>query len=192
MRYPPDQKTKAKQTILEAGAKAMRKNGFHGIGVDGLAAAAGVTSGAFYSNFSSKEELLKDVIAAYVGNPFIDADEGSLAERRVRLKDYLKMYISCQHRNNPAAGCVMPTLSADVSRSDASVRQAYKSSMKELIRKMALVLPGNPAAREKKAWTILAIMVGAVLVAQALPSGKEADKILEAALERAVSIADEE
>jgi hypothetical protein len=38
----------------------------------------------------------------------------------------------------------------------------------------------------------LAIMVGAVLVAQALPSGKEADKILEAALERAISIADEE
>src|SRR5258708_1500189 len=188
MRYPPDQKTKAKQTILEAGAKALRKNGFHGIGVDGLAAAANVTSGAFYSNFSNKEELLKEVIGACLGNPFIDADNGSLAERRDRLRDYLKMYISCQHRDDPAAGCVMPTLSADVSRSNSSVREAYQRNMKELIRKMAQVLAGTPADQEKKAWTILAMMVGAVSVAQALPAGKEADKILEAALESAISI----
>ena len=135
VRYPPDHKAKAKKAILEAGAKALRKNGFHGIGVDGLAAAAGVTSGAFYSNFSNKEELLKDVIETYLGNKFIDADASSLAERRTRLKDYLKMYISCQHRDDPAAGCVMPTLSADVSRSDCSVREAYRRSMKELIQR---------------------------------------------------------
>ncbi len=48
MRYPPDQKAKAKEAILQAGAEALRTNGFNGIGVDGLAAAAGVTSGAFY------------------------------------------------------------------------------------------------------------------------------------------------
>lgn len=192
MRYPPDQKAKAKQAILEAGVKALRENGFDGIGVDGLAAAAGVTSGAFYSNFSSKEALLRDVIAAYVGNPFIVADASSPAEQRARLKDYLRMYMSRQHRDNPAVGCVMPTLSADVSRSKASVRQAYQLSMKELIRKMAQLLPGTPSNREKKAWTILALMVGAVSVAQALPAGKEADKILEAALERSISITDEE
>jgi AcrR family transcriptional regulator len=192
MRYPPDQKAKARQAILEAGAKALRKNGFHGIGVDGLAAAAGVTSGAFYSNFSGKEELLKDVIETYLGNSFIDADAGSLAERRTRLKDYLKMYISCQHRDDAAAGCVMPTLSADVSRSDSSVREAYQRRMKELIRKMSKVLAGAPADREKKAWAMVAMMIGAVLVARALPPGKEADKIIEAALERAISITDEE
>jgi AcrR family transcriptional regulator len=56
MRYPPDQKAKA--WAAQAGARAFRKCGFNGIGVDGLAAAAGVTSGAFYSNFANKEELL--------------------------------------------------------------------------------------------------------------------------------------
>jgi TetR/AcrR family transcriptional regulator, transcriptional repressor for nem operon len=192
VRYPPDQKAKAKQAILDAGANALRKKGFHGIGVDGLAAAAGVTSGAFYSNFSGKEELLKDVIETCLGNPFIDADAGSLAERRARLKDYLRMYISRQHRDDPAAGCVVPTLSADVSRSSASVRKAYQRSMKEFIRKLSKVLAGAPADREKKAWTIMAMMVGAVLVAQALPPGKEAEKIIEAALERAIAISDEE
>jgi TetR/AcrR family transcriptional regulator, transcriptional repressor for nem operon len=192
VRYPPDQKAKAKRAILEAGAKALRKKGFNGIGVDGLAAAAGVTSGAFYSNFSDKEELLKDVIETYLGHPFIDADPDTPAARRARLKDFLKMYISRQHRDDPAAGCVMPTLSADVSRSSASVREAYRRGMKELIRKMSKVLAGTPAEREKKAWTLVAMMIGAVLVAQALPPGKEAEKIIDSVLERAISVADEE
>src|SRR5690349_11230049 len=47
MRYPPDQKAKARASLLEAGLTSMKVAGFNGIGVDGLAAAAGVTSGAF-------------------------------------------------------------------------------------------------------------------------------------------------
>jgi len=64
--------------------------------------------------------------------------------------------------------------------------------MKEFILKMAQVLAGSPADRENKAWTIVAMMTGAVLVAQALPPGEEADKDLKAALERAISVVDEE
>src|ERR1700710_3271468 len=91
MRYPKDQKAKARQAIVQAGARVLRTNGFNGIGVDGLAASAGVTSGAFYSNFSNKEALLEQVIAACLGEPFIDSESGSLAERRERLKQWLAM-----------------------------------------------------------------------------------------------------
>ena len=62
MRYPPDQKAKARKSILEAGAKAIKTHGINGIGVDGIAGLAGVTSGAFYSNFAGKEAMLEDVI----------------------------------------------------------------------------------------------------------------------------------
>src|SRR5216684_4049004 len=89
MRYPSDQKARAKQAILQAGARALRTNGFNGIGVDGLAASAGVTSGAFYSNFSNKEALLEQVIETCLGEPFIDSESGSLAERQERLKEWL-------------------------------------------------------------------------------------------------------
>ena len=82
MRYPSDQKAKARQAILQAGAAALRTNGFNGIGVDGLAASAGVTSGAFYSNFSNKEALLEEVIETCLGEPFVGSKGGSLAERR--------------------------------------------------------------------------------------------------------------
>jgi TetR/AcrR family transcriptional regulator, transcriptional repressor for nem operon len=188
MRYPSDQKARAKQAILQAGARALRTNGFNGIGVDGLAASAGVTSGAFYSNFSNKEALLEEVIETCVGEPFIDSESGSLAERQDRLKEWLAMYISADHRADPASGCVMPTLSADVARSNPQIRAAYKRKMLELVRKMSNVLDGAPPDREKRAWSIIAMMVGAIAISRAMPDGEEADHVLESALQSATAL----
>ena len=68
MRYSPDHKARAREALLRAGARSLKTSGFNGIGVDGLAAAAGVTSGAFYSNFPSKEAMLEAVIGYGFGN----------------------------------------------------------------------------------------------------------------------------
>lgn len=191
MRYPADHKAKARKAILQAGAKALRTNGFNGIGVDGLVSTAGVTSGAFYSNFLNKEELFRDVIDACLGNPFVDVETGSVAERRERFRTYLKMYISSGHRSDPANGCVMPALSADVARSSDAVRQAYERKMIELIKKMTSVMEGSPVDRERKAWTVLIIMIGSVSIARALPSDKISEKVLKTALKAAVSMVEQ-
>jgi len=188
MRYPSDQKARAKQAILQAGARALRTSGFNGIGVDGLAASAGVTSGAFYSNFSNKEALLEEVIATCVGEPFIDSENGSLAERQDRLREWLAMYISAAHRADPASGCVMPTLSADVARSNPQIRAAYKRKMLGLVRKMSNILDGTGPDREKRAWSIIAMMVGAIAISRAMPDGEEADQALNSALQTAIAL----
>jgi AcrR family transcriptional regulator len=190
MRYQADQKAKARQALVKSATKALRKSGFNGIGVDALAASAGVTSGAFYSNFSSKEALLEEVIDANLGQPFIDADSGTLAERRERLKSYLKMYIGAQHCADPENGCVMPTLSADVARSSEVVREAYRRRMQELVGKIARVIGGEARDADSRAWTIVTLMVGAVSVARALPEGAEARAILDAALQQAIALID--
>ncbi len=188
MRYPSDQKARAKQAILQAGARALRTSGFNGIGVDGLAASAGVTSGAFYSNFSNKEALLEEVIATCVGEPFIDSENGSLAERQDRLREWLAMYISAAHRADPASGCVMPTLSADVARSNPQIRTAYKRKMLELVRKMSNILDGAGPDRKKRVWSVIAMMVGAIAISRAMPDGEEADQALNSALQTAIAL----
>src|SRR5215471_9893065 len=190
MRYQADQKAKAREALLRSATKALRKSGFNGIGVDALAASAGVTSGAFYSNFSGKEALLEEVIDANLGQPFIDADSGTLAERRERLKSYLRMYISAQHCADPENGCVMPTLSADVARSGDAVREAYRRRMHELVGKIARAIGGEARDAGSRAWTIVTLMVGAVSVARALPEGAEAGAILDAALQQAIALID--
>jgi AcrR family transcriptional regulator len=188
MRYPHDQKARARKAIQQAGARALRSNGFSGIGVDGLAAAAGVTSGAFYSNFSSKAALLQEVIENCLGEPFIDSESGSLAERQARLKQFLAMYISAGHRADPASGCVMPTLSADVARSNPPIRATYQRRMLTLVDKMSGVLGGAEPDRRKRAWSVIALMVGAVGIAQAMPGDEEADQVLRSALQTAIAL----
>jgi TetR/AcrR family transcriptional regulator, transcriptional repressor for nem operon len=190
MRYQADQKAKARQMLLQSATKALREKGFNGIGVDGLAASAGVTSGAFYSNFSGKEALLQAAIDANLGQPFIDTDSGTPAERRQRLKDYLAMYISPQHCADPANGCVMPTLSADVARSGEAVRETYGRRMRELVDKIARVIGRETVDAEKRAWSVVTLMVGAVSIARALPAGPEAQAVLDAALQQAVAVID--
>jgi AcrR family transcriptional regulator len=188
MRYPPDQKARAKETILQAGARALRTNGFNGIGVDGLAASVGVTSGAFYSNFSNKEALFEEVIETYLGEPFIDSESGSLAERQDRLKEWLAMYISVDHRADPASGCVMPTLSADVARSNLQTRDAYKRKMLALVHKMSNAMDGAGPDRRRRAWSIVAMMIGAIAISRAMPDGEEADQALDSALQTATAL----
>jgi TetR/AcrR family transcriptional repressor of nem operon len=187
LRYPSDQKTKAREAILQAGAKALRVNGFNGIGVDGLAGAAGVTSGAFYSNFRNKEALLDGVIDAYLGQPFIDAT-GSVDERRGLLHQWLGEYISDYHRENPAIGCVMPTLSADVARANPDVRETYQIKMTELVRKVAAVLGGAEEDRTRRAWSIVAMMVGAIGIARAMPDGEAAGESVRSVLASALDL----
>jgi TetR/AcrR family transcriptional regulator, transcriptional repressor for nem operon len=188
MRYPSDQKARAKQAILQAGARALRTNGFNGIGVDGVAASAGVTSGAFYSNFSNKEALLEEVIETCLGEPFIDSESGSLAERHARLKEWLAMYISADHRADSASGCVMPTLSADVARSNPQIRATYERRMLALVQKMSNALDGAGPDREKRAWSIIAMMIGAIAISRAMPDGEGADQALAAALQTAIAL----
>ncbi len=188
MRYPLDQKAKAKEAILQAGARELRAKGFNGVGVDGLAAAAGATSGAFYSNFSNKEALLESVIESCLGEPFVSSNAESLGEQRKLLKEWLASYISMYHRDNPELGCVMPALSADVARATLPVRSAYQHKMLELVRKIASCLAGPESDRERRAWSIISVMVGAVAIARAMSGEKEATRALDSALQTAKSL----
>ncbi len=100
------------------------------------------------------------------------------------------MYISAEHRTDPASGCVMPTLSADVARANPEIRAVYGRRMRALVRKMAKVLDGAEPDREKRAWSIIAIMVGAIAISRAMPDGKAAYQALEAALQAAIALID--
>src|ERR1700677_2447370 len=147
MRYPPERRAKTREAVLKAAACELREGGFFGVGVDRLSAAAGVTSGAFYSHFSSKEDVLASVIDANLGRPFVEPGDGDLAMRRERLRAYLRSYISLEHRDDPGQGCVIPTLSADVARSGTAVREIYQQRIDALVGKIDSLMQGSAGER---------------------------------------------
>jgi TetR/AcrR family transcriptional repressor of nem operon len=170
VRYRPDQKTRARDALLSAGAREMKTRGFNGVGVDGLAGAAGMTSGAFYSNFTNKEALLEAIIDAGLGEPFVtDTTSTTRAQGRARLISFVNDYLSADHSIDPAEGCVMPTLSADVSRAEPPVKDAYQRKMTALVDRIAELLDGDEADRQRRAWSIVALMVGSILISRGIP-----------------------
>jgi TetR/AcrR family transcriptional regulator, transcriptional repressor for nem operon len=84
----------------------------------------------------------------------------------------------------------MPTLSADVARASPAVRETYRIKMTELIGKVADILDGNEADRERRAWSIVAIMVGAIGIARAMPDGEDAHRAIQNTLQAAMALVD--
>ena len=192
MRYPADQKARARDALLRAGTRSLKASGFNGVGVDGLAAAAGVTSGAFYSNFPNKTAMLEAVIDAGLGEPLLsDTDSGTRAQRRARLIDFLRDYISADHSLDPAEGCVMPALSADVSRAKSPVKAAYQRKMTALVDRIAELLDGDESDRQRRAWSVVALMVGSIVISRGIPEQSESRTApLDSALSTASTLID--
>ncbi len=192
MRYPADQKARAREALLRAGTRSLKANGFDGIGVDGLAAAAGVTSGAFYSNFPNKTAILEAVIDAGLGEPLLtDTDSMTRAEGRAHLIAFLPEYIGTDHSLDSAEGCVMPALSADVSRAEPAVKNTYERKMTALIDRIAGLLDGEQSDRRRRAWSIVALMVGSLVISRGMPEDSESRSApLDSALNTAYKLID--
>ena len=79
-----------------------------------------------------------------MGEPFLsDTDSATFAEGRARLISFVQDYISAHHSTDPAEGCVMPALSADVSRAQPPVKDAYQRKVTALVDRIAGLLDGE-------------------------------------------------
>jgi AcrR family transcriptional regulator len=60
------QAARTRDALLRAAARHIGRRGYAGASVDGIAASAGVTKGAFYTHFSDKNEILREVLAGWM------------------------------------------------------------------------------------------------------------------------------
>jgi TetR/AcrR family transcriptional repressor of nem operon len=180
MRYTPEHVEATRARVLEASARQFREHGFDGVGVDGLARAAKVTSGAFYNHFGSKASAFAAVVAAGVAR----VGEAMAYARRTYGSNWLQAaaayYLGAEHRQDVAGGCALPSLSAAVSRADEATRKAYET---EIIKVAQLIAEGLPDSPDRTAaWPILAQLAGGVLLSRAVYDEALAQEISEAVL----------
>jgi TetR/AcrR family transcriptional regulator, transcriptional repressor for nem operon len=183
-------KEDTRDRILHAVSRGFRTRGYNGIGVDALAKDAGVTSGAFYGYFRSKEDAflaaVVDGIDEYrAGIELLQANYG--ANWSVALADY---YVGRKHREDLACGCALPTLSPEVIRSDQRVRSAYQAELIKLNAAIAAGLAtGTETEKRDTAWVILAVLAGGVILARAVWDELVAEQIATAVRQATVDIA---
>jgi len=169
MRYKADQKEQTRKRIVEAAGRSFKKNGFNGVGVDGLAKEAGVTSGAFYGHFNSKEAAFKEAITTGVNelNAAITQLQQQYGENW--WVEFAKLYMEQKRTCDLTDSCALQTLTPEIGRSDEAVRGLFES---ELLKTIQLA-SGEQADKLSqtnidKAWSSLAMLIGGVTLARAV------------------------
>src|SRR5215218_2984303 len=103
MRYGKDQKQATRRRIVEAAGRRFKEDGIDGAGVAAVMSDAGLTNGAFYAHFTSKEDLVAHVLADQLRaqRQSLDSEPSDPAG----LEAFIRSYLSPQHRDQCADGC---------------------------------------------------------------------------------------
>ncbi|SDU98497.1 TetR/AcrR family transcriptional regulator [Pseudomonas mucidolens] len=160
MRYSVSHKQQTREKLLQSSAALAKKEGFANVGVDGLMKAIGLSGGAFYSHFSSKDELFGSIVERELSQSLERLGAGD-AQSRERLDRCLKFYLSMPHVEQAESGCALPSMGAEIARSDVAVREHAQTWICRLHANWARTLES-----ESLAWAILSQCVGALVVAR--------------------------
>jgi AcrR family transcriptional regulator len=176
MRYKPEHMAQARAQLINAGAALAKKKGFSNTGLQQLMAAADMTTGAFYTQFRSKPELLGAIVEYELGK-VLSYFEGKSPDG---LLQALAHYLSPDHVASPEKGCAIPALGAEVGRADPDTRARFEREISRIHRAIADTL-----SNEEAAWALICQAVGGVLISRAMASALARQAVLGGAMTQA-------
>lgn len=172
------------ERIVSAAARAIRRSGYDGTGVADIMKEAGLTHGAFYVHFASREAMLAEA-ADRAGSESIAAAESVVATvpPDKALVAMLDAYLSKEHLEHAERGCPVAALGSEMPRQAPEVRRAATRHIKGMIDLVARQSPdwGRPAAHQEALVTV-STMVGALLLARAVDEPGLSDDLRKTAL----------
>jgi len=172
MRYPSTHKEETRKKLIGSARAIAKRGGFGTTGVDELMASIGLTGGAFYGHFPSKEALFAELVEQEISNSaeMLAGDESSPPDHVAKR---LRSYLSSAHALHPETGCVLPTLGPEIARAAPEVRATVEQGLKRLQKSWSARI-GDPDA----AWALLAQCVGALVLSRAVESERTRKEIL--------------
>ena len=177
MGHSKDEKAASHERIVGIAAGQIRESGTQQPGVAEIMRAAGLTHGGFYKHFASRDALIDEAVdrALTENEPTLvelidDADDP--------LAAFADWYVSTAHRDNPADGCGVVALGADVRRVGGAPQEAYRAQVERYITHLQSLLEGDDSDTRRQATVTLSTMVGAVLIARGLGDTPSSDELL--------------
>ncbi|MGY4356666.1 TetR/AcrR family transcriptional repressor of nem operon [Bradyrhizobium sp. i1.7.7] len=158
------------------------------VGLAGIMAEAGLTNGAFYTHFASKEDLVRAVLLDALERR--EQRHKDNLENGVALETVIRDYLSPRHRDRAATGCPTAALVSEIARHPKATREAFTGKMSDILALMAAQMPeGTPAERRRRAIAAYATMVGALQLSRAVSDRQLSEEILENAVDAALALA---
>ena len=187
-RYRPEHKEATRRRLIETAGRRFKSDGIDGSGIATLVADAGLTNGAFYGHFASKDDLIATVVAAQL------TDQAAVIEAMpvgpTSVETYLRQYLSPAHRDDRAGGCPSAALLDEIGRCDEATRAAYTGGVEAMIAAVARHLDdGDPQRAKERAIGLLTLLVGSLQLARAVTNPALSQQILATAYTHALSLA---
>ncbi len=159
--------------ILDAAARLFRQRGFDNVTVAEVMKEAGLTHGAFYGHFPSKQVLIAEAVGEAL--PFTS----DRASPRRTAAVFADGYLSVRHRDNRATGCLFSSLGTEAARGSADLRHRMTESARRRIDYLsAEAKGGTPAEKRRAAISAWSAMVGAMVLARIVDDEALSEEIL--------------
>lgn len=182
MGYSQAQKAESRQRVLESASRQIREHGIEALGVADCMRSAGLTHGAFYGHFSSRDALILEALEHAVSQSakrIASLSAGSGKRGETPLQSIAEAFLNERHVKNPGKGCALCALAGEARHANPDVRE----QLTEYVRKLASqIAQAASTDSEKPALGTVATIVGAVTLARAVDDDKLAKSILSASL----------
>ncbi len=177
------------ERIVSAAARAIRRSGYAGTGVADIMKEAGLTHGAFYAHFASRDAMLIEAADQAGAESIARAREAVAAAPAKRSLEFLiHSYLSQDHLKDIECGCPVAALGSEIPRQSPEVRRVATSRINEMIGLIAREFQdaGAAEAREQSLVTVAA-MVGTLILARAVDDPALSEEFCAAGLKHLIT-----
>ena len=182
MRVSRIQAAENRETVINVASRLFRERGFDGIGLKDLMKGAGLTQGAFYKQFASKEDLEAQASRRALEHASRRWSAAAAADPQDPLGAVIAFYLSAGHREERTDGCPVVALGSDAARQGIDVKAAFEAGIRDYLDLLVSWIgdAGSEVSRGK-AMAILSTMVGAVILSRAVNDEQLSERFLQAA-----------
>ncbi|MFP2925702.1 TetR/AcrR family transcriptional regulator [Pyxidicoccus sp. 3LG] len=165
----PTKKERTHERIVRSAARAIRRDGYHGVSVADIMKEAGLTHGGFYAHFPSRDALLVEALACAASDSVKSLeDAASRGPGGQGLKGVVDAYLSDAHAASPEQGCTLAALGSETPRQAPEVRAAAAQQVQRMIELLERQLPEDEPRRREEAMAMASTLVGALLISRVI------------------------
>src|SRR5438094_4924790 len=165
MRVSRTQAAENRQTVINVAGRLFRERGFDGIGLKDLMEGAGLTQGAFYKQFASKEDLAAQASRRALESASRRWSAAAAENPKDPLGAVIAFYLSTEHREERMDGCPIVALGSDAARQGIDVKASFEAGTRKYLEMLGSWL-GEADVEELScsAMAILLPVVGTVVL----------------------------
>jgi TetR/AcrR family transcriptional regulator, transcriptional repressor for nem operon len=180
MPWPSQRRQLTRNRILDSAIELFSNRGYDNVSLGQVMRHAGLTHGAFYAHFRSKQSLYAEAIHAAAGNSALAKMQQRGHDDSGDLLPLLEAYLSEEHALLGKMPCPLAFLATDVTNREEEVRAAYTRVFRRLVALTDRKLPAQRPQRRDRAFALVAMMVGGVALARALNEPRLSKSLLRA------------